>query len=489
VLAAAALHAASIRGTVVENQTGYPLARTTVTAEPVGSGSDRKSVRTNLSGIFEFRALPAGTYRILAAKAGFAPVQYGQKRWFSPGMPITLAADDAADLAIRMPRYGAISGTVFDENDVGLPEHEVAVYANTRPPRLLERTHTDDRGAYRLGSLRPGSYFIRSLAKTYDDESYLPTFYGDSPLAGEAHAIQVKLDEEVEHMDFHASTGHLYTVSGRVNTAFGQAVVTLSSDTGTETANIDGRGNFTFQPMAPGQYELLAVIPADRARGRSAAFQILTVDRDIANLGVSPTTLPTVRFEFVDTSGHPVTVPEGSVMLRRVDPAAEGNPEVVKDFGGVNLLPGRWEVAIKPGTTYCAVGFEPHESAGRADGWNEFLLPPGLQTAVRFVLPFSPAAIGGTVKNANGDTVAGVPVFVEPYDLDPRKRLEPVRSTSTDSNGRYEIGGLAAGVYRLLASFDYQMPEPAQMDAANAKTVRVEDGSRASLDLEEFVIH
>jgi hypothetical protein len=241
--------------------------------------------------------------------------------------------------------------------------------------------------------------------------------------------------------------------------------------------------------MTPGQYELLAVIPADRARGRSAAFQILTVDRDIANLGVSPTTLPTVRFEFVDTSGHPVTVPEGSVMLRRVDPAAEGNPEVVKDFGGVNLLPGRWEVAIKPGTTYCAVGFEPHESAGRADGWNEFLLPPGLQTAVRFVLPFSPAAIGGTVKNANGDTVAGVPVFVEPYDLDPRKRLEPVRSTSTDSNGRYEIGGLAAGVYRLLASFDYQMPEPAQMDAANAKTVRVEDGSRASLDLEEFVIH
>ena len=64
-----------------------------------------------------------------------------------------------------------------------------------------------------------------------------------------------------------------------------------------------------------------------------------------------------------------------------------------------------------------------------------------------------------------------------------------MRFTNTDANGRYEVSGLAAGVYRLLASFDYQMPESEQMAAAQAKTVRVEDGGRAVLDLDEFVIH
>ena len=103
-LAAASLHAAAIRGMVVENQSGYPLARATVMLETVQNPPDPKSLRTNLSGIFEFTGLPAGTYRINAAKLGFAPVQYGQKRWFSPGMPIALSAGDTADLTIRMPR-------------------------------------------------------------------------------------------------------------------------------------------------------------------------------------------------------------------------------------------------------------------------------------------------------------------------------------------------------------------------------------------------
>lgn len=485
-LAAGALHGAAIRGTVVESQTGYPVARATVTVESPAAGFEPKSVRTNLSGIFEFAALPSGTYRISATKLAFAPVQYGQKRWFSPGMPISLEDCDTADLTIRMPRYGAISGTVLDENDVGLPEEEVAVYTNSRPPRLLARAPTDDRGVYRLAGLRPGSYLIRSLSKVYGDESYLPTFYRDSLLVDQAHAIDVTLDQEVEHMDFHASTGRLYSVSGRVNTAFGQAVVTLSSDTGTETATIDGSGNFSFNPMTPGQYELLAVIPADRARGRLAAWQNLTVDRDLSDLRIAPAPLPSVQFSFVDGGGHPVDMQVGSVMVRRKDAAGEGQVETVPASDKLNLLPGRWEVALPSASTYCAVGIEP-QASGRADGWNEILLASSAQN-VKFVLSLSPATVKGVVKNANGDPVAGVPVFIEAYDLEPRKRVEPVRFTNTGADGRYEVGGLAAGVYRLLASFDYQMLESQQMEAAPAKTVRVEEGGRAVLDLDEFVI-
>src|ERR1039457_5235457 len=140
----------------------------------------------------------------------FAPVQYGQKRWFSPGMPIALAEGDTADLTIRLPRYGAIAGTVLDENDVGLPDHEVAVYTNTRPPKLLARARTDERGMYRLFGLQPGAYLVRSLSKTYEDGGYLPTFFRDSPTVEQAHSVEVTLDQEVDHVDFHAAPGRLF---------------------------------------------------------------------------------------------------------------------------------------------------------------------------------------------------------------------------------------------------------------------------------------
>jgi hypothetical protein len=408
-------------------------------------------------------------------------------------MPIGLAAGDTASLTIRMPRYGAITGTVLDENDVGLHEHLVAVYTNTRPPTLVARAPTDDRGMYRLFGLRPGSYLIRSLAKEYDDESYLPTFYGESPTVDPAHAIDVTLDGQVDHVDLHPMTGRLFTVSGRVPGRYGQAVsVTLSSDSGRETAAVDSRGNFRFNPMAPGQYELLAEAPAGRSGGLEAAFQVLTVDRDLTDIPVRLGPPAVVQLVFEDTGGHPLEMPEISLLARHKDAAGEDKAETLRE-PRVTLPPGRWDVALPPSAAYCVVGFSgpPSESAsqGRTDGWNEILLATGSQNVVKFVLSSSPGAISGTVKNANGDAVTGVPVFIEPYDLDPRKRTEPMRTASTDEKGQYNVGGLAPGVYRLLASFDYQMPEAAQMEAAEAKTVRVDEAAHAVLDLEEFVIH
>jgi hypothetical protein len=504
VLVTSTLHAATIRGIVVENVSGRPLARATVVVAPASKDSDfravdpdniatkrqrNREVLTNSSGIFAFASLPAGAYRISASKLEFAPVAYGQKRWYSPGMPIALEAGDDASLTIRMPRFGAITGTVLDENDVGLPDHEVAIYSNTHPPKMLARSGTDDRGMYRLFDLRPGNYLVRSLAKQYDDESYLPTFYRDSPTVDQAHAIQVKLDEEVGHMDFHPTPGRLFTVTGRVPGP-GQPIVTLASDAGTVTATVDGSGNFSFNPMAPGTYELQAEIPSDRTRPRTASFQMLTVDRDLTDVRPQLGPLPSVQFVFEDTGGHPLNMPEGLLLARRKDPAGEGTGTQIPSAGP--FLPGRWEFALTHQPTYCVVGFQsPRESAGdeRFDGWNEMpLAPGGAQIGAKFVLSKSCATIGGAVKNASGDGVAGVPVFVEAYDLDARRRVEQVLRVVADSKGQYSVSGLAPGVYRLLASFDYQMPNGAQMDEGNAKTVKVEEGGRAVLDLEEFVI-
>ena len=116
-LAAGAIHAAIIRGVVVENQTGKPLARTLVTVQPVsGTPGQALATRTNLYGAFEFPPVPAGAYLITAARGGFAPWQYGQKNFKSSGVPIVLEDTAVTFLDIRLKRFGAISGTVEDEN-------------------------------------------------------------------------------------------------------------------------------------------------------------------------------------------------------------------------------------------------------------------------------------------------------------------------------------------------------------------------------------
>src|SRR5262249_18645680 len=126
---AGALPAAVIRGTVVENQTSKPLSRTTVSLEPVsGTPGNPHSARTNIYGTFEFDSLAPGAYVIRASRRGFRPTEYGQKNWNSAGRPIVLAADASTFVTIRLPRYGAITGTILDENDVGLPQQTVVAY-------------------------------------------------------------------------------------------------------------------------------------------------------------------------------------------------------------------------------------------------------------------------------------------------------------------------------------------------------------------------
>src|SRR5689334_19113612 len=150
-LAAVSLHAAVIRGVVVEHSTGKALARTNIVIAPLpGTPGNPRGLRSNTYGNFEISGLPAGAYLVSASRRGFPQVQYGQKNWRAAGMPVVLAEDQAAFLNIRMPRYGAITGIAVDENDVGLPDHEVVAYRYAKPPRLAARAQADDRGVFRI---------------------------------------------------------------------------------------------------------------------------------------------------------------------------------------------------------------------------------------------------------------------------------------------------------------------------------------------------
>ena len=95
-----------------------------------------------------------------------------------------------------------------------------------------------------------------------------------------------------------------------------------------------------------------------------------------------------------------------------------------------------------------------------------------------FTFSSNPGALHGMVKDA-GEPVVGAPVFMEPMDLEPARRLTDTYVTITDVQGRYHFSGLAPGHYRVLSSFEYQMPDSKIMAEARAQELQI--GARADV--------
>jgi hypothetical protein len=494
-LAACTLDAAVIRGVVVEDQSGRPLARSLVVLQPVaGSQASPTSARTNSYGSFEFNGLPGGAYMISASRRGFAPVSYGQKRWKGSGLPVFVEEAGATVLNVRLQRFGSVTGAILDENDVGLPEHDVVVYRNTRPPEIAGRARTDDRGIYRIWGLEPGTYLVRTLARQFEETGYLPTWSKETSRIDEARQVDVKLDQEIAFSDVRPFRGQLFTVAGRAQTIQPTPVtLTLISDAGSDTTVSDSNGIFKFNPVAPGPYELTATASDRRTGGPVAAYMPIHVDRDRTDYRVTLASLPELRVSVEDTRGKPVDLATITIMARRKDLSGNGKAETLRmPQGRVLLLPGRWDLSLAAAANSYVAGFTASGAevnpGARADGWNEVLLLGSNPIPAKFALSFSPGAIHGTVFTAAHDPVPGAPVFLEAYDPAQRRRLTELHITRTDTRGQYQFYGLAPGAYRILASFEFQSPDPVEFESAAPKSVLIEESHDPTQELSLYVI-
>jgi Carboxypeptidase regulatory-like domain len=110
----------------------------------------------------------------------------------------------------------------------------------------------------------------------------------------------------------------------------------------------------------------------------------------------------------------------------------------------------------------------------------------GFGGAVRFTLASNPGAVHGTVKSSD-QAVAGAPVFLEPSDIEPARRLSETLVTRTDIQGQYRFTGLAPGNYRLLASFEYSSADSTTMSIARAAPIIIEAAGDSHQDLDLYV--
>lgn len=483
--------AAVVRGIVLDFESGRALARTAVTLTPAQntSGLQAQAIRTESNGSFTFIAAP-GVYLLTLKRDGFADYRYGAKCLTCPGAPVYLKGDEKTDVDIRMHRLGAITGTIIDENQIGIPSMPVLVYTATRPLHLVARTNTDDRGFYRFGGLMPGAYIVRTAASRQNDgASYLSTFYPEGIDQRYVRPVSAELDRTWTNVDFPPAPGTLYKIVGQLLMPVPglTSSIELISDSGRLQTKVDGDGNFVFENVAPGDYEFFAEGRSEL--GHFSSWLLYTVEHD-TEIKVPMPQDPVTSFTFMDDHNKRIPANSLKVVLRRKDLDKEGQ-EIQLKGNGLDIAPGDWEMRFDTGEEFYPKDVRVNRvraekrSKETAEGWvlgHIPFTPLTIGVPVQITISSRVGSLSGHVFEKTNEPVPYAPILLELLGLEPPD--PPIwRETRAGADGTFQFHGLPPGHYRVLSSFDLDWSDRTAVENARPIEVSIKDGENPTQDM------
>jgi hypothetical protein len=475
--------AAALRGIVVENATGRPLARTDVNVEPVrGAATDGvlHSI-TDSAGRFAFPNLTSGSYHLVARRKGFLPARYGQRGYDMPGTPVVLGDKDEHAVEVRLARLGAVVGDIHDENQVGLPEFSVYAFRLDKRIRPVASGVTDDRGRFRISGLAPGRYLIGTAARVLaGGRSLLPTFFGQTASALEARWVEVRPEEEAGPASIEPLPGEL----GGIRVLAPLATrVSLLTDFGRAEGRVSPSGFYDFGGLAPGTYEVLAEgVAGDQPL---AAWERVAVGGGVKTLTLQLGPAPTLTVACRDRHDQPVPPQLVSVFLKPRE-AHEDPPLRLNCGESATLQPGDWTFTpFTPNNFYLADVLD----VRAADSAYEFTLMPRQRRELVLNLSSRPALIRGKVRAPDGGPAIGAPVFLRALESDVAARTGATRYSQSDHNGEFRFDGLPPGGYEIVSSCQLKLGELGAWRPGLGRTATVSEREEETLEVELMTLN
>ncbi len=531
---------AVISGRVFDAETGQPLRRASVQAFLTTAPTPRTArsfvARTDDTGAYTIRELPAGVYTVMAQRGGYVMQTFGQTSVNSP--PRRLTIEDRGRLTgidFKLQPGGVIAGRVTD--DAGEPAEGVFVRV-LRGQRLRGRMRyvpaggrsvtSDDLGNFRVYGLVPGEYILAAepgsgrmmgpgtVAQDDQGMDTVTTYAPGTPAPGDADRIRV-VAGQVTPADIQLIAARVVTVSGRVVDSTGKVLssgmVSLRPDDAeVMTGGMSGRGimqdgTFAVTGVTPGAYTLHVMVtpqrpmasPDEFAQMESAAMPIVVGGEDVENLTVTTSPPSSVSGRVIVEGDVNAIQPSGlRVMSRPVDlepgmmfgPPGQG--AVQDDFtvaltglrGSqvlmVNGLPrGWWVKAVRVNGQNALDGFD----FGSGRKW----------AGLEIVVNNRPASIGGQVTGADGQPASDYVVIAYPQDHEsrPSVRLPGVGGMGApDQNGGFVIENLRPGEYFVIAlateQVDYTVledPDRLRELSQRAEPLTIREGEQQFLNL------
>lgn len=448
---------ASVRGQVIARDSGEPVPHALVSAE-----GQRRSLRGDDSGgsiiadehgEFVLHGLSSGAMSIEARGHGYASAQ--------PTLVQLGIGEEVDGIQVLVDRAYSISGRVVKQGTQdGVAGARLGAFSMSQGMRAEAIDPSDERGAFEITGVRPGSYML---------------YAGAEGMVLEIGKNVEIVDKDVTDVIVELGSG--VTVAGRVEPAAVASVsVELQGEVGLGNmfemvkvmmcrAETDPSGAFALENVPPGKFHIVA--RTKEGRTGKAAVTVATVDQSGVVVQLEPRA--SIAGRVIDTTGKPV----GDVRV-----VAELDEERRIRFSMTGIRP---DTKTAADGTFKVVGLEPGTYDVRArmlDDWSEFsggdkdkahdkrrakveLVAGAEKTGVTLTIDARDGVIRGQVVGADRKPVADAWVTAR-RELDTPTGLpdkvasqlsflgdsEPVL---TNERGQFTIGKLRKGSYTLVA--------------------------------------
>jgi hypothetical protein len=439
----------SISGVVVEDGSNRPVRRARVSVRSPDLRNEIQAM-TDDQGRFVVPRLPGGSYTIYSVKPAYLTGYYGGIRpGRGPGVPLPLKeGQNVTGVSVSMARGGVISGVVMDQFGQPFSGGRIRLMQVQRRDgeRILVGSGgsgamtTDDRGAYRVYGLMPGTYAVGVVP---------PTQSGSETRALSEAEMRAAL-ADLARKDPAPAAG-----------------------AGTDATR-------TIPPAPPGPAPV--VPPSGRALGLATVFYPGTViDTEAATIPVAAgQEVSGIDFTlmFVPTSRI-----EGAVQMPDGQPAARAQVQITSSSAGTST---NATVRIQPDGKFQAIGVAPGRYAviARLTGAPTPLpnVPPALPTpspgpslwAHQEVSVSGEDVTGLTLTLAPTTTITGRVTFEKGSAAPPEGATVRVsvdvfgtsrpgassRSVIADKSGAFTLGAVTPGLYRMSASVQTNTSTP-----------------------------
>jgi len=523
----------SISGRVVNSATGAPVRRAEVSISVDGHRDVWGTAPTDGDGRFVCRFLPAGRYRLGAAKNGYAPMDYGATRPFMAGRVVVLAAgEQKKSIDIQLPQLAVITGTVTDVDGTPAPR------ASVQPLRReFQRgkaawvqagwANSDSEGHYRLFHLMPGKYLV--TAKKFDQPplppappgqedgadrlAYMTTFYPGTLERQQARQIVVGPGETVENIDIPLIQSRPVVLEVEAESPvpapppvvpdqpaadgspapppsppnqFVQLSLVEEIPGGSNGAQLGGGfpigAQSTFNDLQPGRYVLSGEVTVDGRLYTARENLDLAGGSVRVNLRFAPA---------VDLAGHvriegaPESAAGGRVFLVAGDGSNRSGAEAhVQPDGSYvlrNVPPGVWDIGFDP---LPKGGYLKSMLLGDVDVLRaDMNVTAETNAPLEIVVSRAGAQLSGKVEGGLARAVLAAPQGAE------AGVLSFYTLATVDEHGAFEMNSMTPGEYRLYAFEDLAYgawfdPEFLQPYAERGTPVELKAGSKLEVTVQ-----
>lgn len=275
----------TLRGQVVDGVTGRPLAGVEIGLDHTPWQAVSETTTPDSQGRFVFSGLAAGDYLLFASRRDFGRIYFGELPYRSVQVIHIKPGQSGKDVLFPVMPRSTLSGSVRDELDDPVAGAQVTVYGgvwNDGRVKLgfVSEGRTDDRGRFRIGSLKPGGYFVcaktgslmagENAAPTAGPVDFAarsePRFYAQTCVPDTSKSLLAPLEiapGQQAEMQLTLRSASALSLRGRalhVPPEIGIAIRLMREDAVEATepllAYTNAEGKFEFRGVSPGRYHL-----------------------------------------------------------------------------------------------------------------------------------------------------------------------------------------------------------------------------------------